>query len=170
MQLSKIKNKNHYKIFKRIIKFEDAEIHHRNIATVLNKPPKYLTFFFEYKNYFNNVTWYGENSTEEDRFLRWDLKLCCIYFLFLTYSRPLICHLLPQQFKLDTIFEYSKHQESIISLQSSWKVSQLKNNAGEYICSLHYFVGYYGNHYISFVLNENLKWVCYDDDKIKVRF
>lgn len=43
-------------LFQKILNIHVGHVKHKNIVRMLNKPPKYLTFFFEYKNYFDNVT------------------------------------------------------------------------------------------------------------------
>jgi hypothetical protein len=43
-------------LFKKILNIHVGHVKHKNVVRMLNKPPKYLTFFFEYKNYFDNAT------------------------------------------------------------------------------------------------------------------
>jgi len=142
---------NHYSMFLKILRNSKDSDNHRDEARILNKIPKYFTFFFEYKNYFDNTDWGAEGSIPEEKF----------------NCRPLICSLIPEKFKLDTIFEYTKHQDSILSLGSSNNMSMGKNSAVEYTCYVQHIVGYYGRHYIAFVSTNGDDWIKYDDNKVQ---
>lgn len=58
------KEEDHFRIFQRVLQGRGIG-ENWDIARVLNKPPQYLTFFFEYQDYFNNNTCIEEESQEE---------------------------------------------------------------------------------------------------------
>ena len=57
--------KDYASLYRKILYIPNVEIKHKNIARILNKPPKYLTFFFEYRGYFDNVTGMNQSTFDE---------------------------------------------------------------------------------------------------------
>lgn len=104
--------------------------------------PKVLTFSFEYKDYFNN--WGDGHLDDSDSMFK---------------TRSLICRMLPEKFNLADYFDEKA------SLDDSISSSPISKSNIKVDCELVSIVGYYGHHYIAYVLSKS--WYKCEDSLIR---
>ena len=118
---------------------------------LLGKPPKIITFAFEYKNYFNNLNDENKNNLENS---------------FIT--RRQFSRILTSKFNLSDIIDGSRTTVSSLGESSCSSPSIPSINK---ICKLKAIVGYYGCHYMSFIKQKSKSdgkiWFLFEDSNYK---
>ncbi|CAI2359523.1 unnamed protein product [Moneuplotes crassus] len=115
------------------------------------QPPKLMTFYLEYQDYFDNVNTtqlLKEDEVIEDSFA----------------TRVKMIHLLPQEFSLDLLCQDTHTDQEECNLEVSF--DSYTDNPQNVFYTFKSFIGYYGCHYMSFTFEEDTWFLC-EDTKIK---
>ncbi|CAI2359705.1 unnamed protein product [Moneuplotes crassus] len=122
-----------------------------SISVDFLQPPKILTFYLEYQNYFDNINMtqlFKDEELIEDSFA----------------TRVKLIHLLPQEFSLDILCQDTRIGQDECSLEVSY--DSFKDNPQNVFYTLKSFIGYYGCHYMSFIFEDGTWFLC-EDTRVK---